>query len=372
MRAVVARDGRLELVDAPVPEPGPGELLVAVRAAGLNRADLLMVRGGYVVGRSLRPPATGTTGTTGTSGTTGTTGTSGTTGTTGTTGTEGTTGTSDEAPPPRPSVPMGGEVAGEVVAVGPGVDGVAVGQRVMAMTRGGYAEQAIVDAARAMPVPDALPWPEAGAFPVTFVTAHDALVSAGRLDAGATVLVNAASSGVGVAALQLARLFEAGTVVACSTSATKLERLGESGVPFDVGVVADDPGVVDAVLAATHGHGIDVVVDNVGGPAWATNLAAAALGGRIVSVGRLGGLQADVDLDEVARKRVSLVGVTFRTRSAEEARAVVASAARDLVPALEAGRLRVLVDRTFPLEEAAEAHAYLRRNEHLGKVVLVP
>jgi NADPH2:quinone reductase len=261
--------------------------------------------------------------------------------------------------------------AGGSGAGGFSVGGFSVGDAVMAMARGAYAELALVDAARAMPVPAGLGWEEAGAFPTTFITAHDALASAGRLQPGESVLVNAASSGVGVAALQLAHLLGAGRVLASSTSESKLAALHLRGVPFDVGVVAGDADVVASLLAATDGGGVELVIDSVGGPAWATNLAATALGGRIVSVGRVGGLTAEVNLDEVARKRVSLVGVTFRTRSADEARAVVAAAARDLVPALAAGRLQVLVDRTFPLEEAADAHAYLRRNEHVGKVVLL-
>jgi NADPH2:quinone reductase len=287
---------------------------------------------------------------------------------------------------------MGGELAGEVIAVGGPVDGgvergvdgeaergldggaagFAVGDRVMAMGRGAYAELAVVDAARTMAVPATVSWTEAGGFPTTFVTAHDALRSAGHVEAGSSVLVNAASSGVGVAALQLARLFGAGTLVASSTSAAKLDALRGRDVPFDVGVVADNPEIVEEVVAATGGRGVDVVIDSVGGPAWATNLGVAALGARIVSVGRVGGLVTEVNLDEVARKRVSLVGVTFRSRSSSEARAVIASAAADLVPALAEGRLHVVVDRTFPLEEAAAAHDYLRRNEHVGKVVLVP
>jgi NADPH:quinone reductase-like Zn-dependent oxidoreductase len=358
MRAVVAEAGRLELRELPDPEPGPGELLVRVRAAGLNRADVAVMRGAYVVGRSLgrsggRSPSQGS------------------------------------APrPARGPLPMGGEAAGVVVAVGPGVERFSTGDRVMAMCRGAFAELVRVDARRALPVPDRLSWEEAGGCPVTFVTAHDALASAGRLRPGEAVLVNAASSGVGVAALQLARLLGARTVVASSTSADKLEALRQAGVPFDTGLVAGDADFVERCLDATgqgstptvgdgdgageQPSGLDGVVDSVGGPAWAANLAVAALGGRLVWVGRLGGERAEVNLDEVARKRVSLVGVTFRTRSPDEAGAVVAAAAADVVPALADGRLRVLVDRTFPLEEAAAAEEHLHANRHVGKIVLVP
>jgi NADPH:quinone reductase-like Zn-dependent oxidoreductase len=359
MRAVVAEAGRIEVRDVPEPVAGPGELLVRVRAAGLNRADLAVVAGAYVVGRSLGSLAAPGGG----------------------------AGRGAEARS-RPA-PMGGEAAGEVVGVGPGVEAFGLGDRVMAMCRGAFAELVRIDARRALPVPERLSWEEAGACPVTFVTAHDALATAGRVRPGESVLVNAASSGVGVAALQLARLLGAGIVVASSTSAEKLDELRRAGLAFDAGLVAGAADFAETALGATRSPrpiaaepaggidaesagGIDVVVDSVGGAAWADNLAVAALGGRIVSVGRLGGERADVNLDEVARKRVSLVGVTFRTRSPGEAAAVVAAAATDVVPALADGRLRVLVDRTFPLGDAAAAEQYLHTNRHVGKVVLVP
>jgi NADPH:quinone reductase-like Zn-dependent oxidoreductase len=240
----------------------------------------------------------------------------------------------------------------------------------MAMVRGGYAEYVTVDARRALFVPDRLSWAEAGATPTTFCTAHDALATAGQLDSGEAVLVNAASSGVGVAALQLARLLGAGPVIGVSTSAGKLEALAEAGVGPDHGFLSDDPDIVDRVLEVTAGRGVHVTVDNVGGPAWPTNLAVAALGGRIVSVGRVGGNDATVNLDEVARKRVSLVGVTFRTRDAAQTAAVVSSFAVTGLSALADGRIRPLVHRTYPLEEAAAAQADLAANRHVGKLVL--
>lgn len=338
MRAIVARNGQIEVADRPEPVPGPNQLLVRMRGAALNRADVAMAAGAYRVGATLSAggPAT-----------------------------------------PPPEIVLGGDVAGEVVALGPGADApfatgtFAVGDRVMAMARGCYAEFVLVDAARAFPVPVNLSCAEAAAVPVTFCTAHDALRTAGRVVSGESVLVNAASSGVGVAALQLARLAGAGTIVACSTSAAKLDALAAAGIGFDAGVVAGDADVVGQIVAATGGKGVDVVIDSVAAAAWPTNLAAAALGGRIVQVGRLGGRLAEVDFDEVARKRVSLVGVTFRTRSAAEAGAVAAAFAADALPAFADGRLRALVDRTFPLEEAAHALAQLTTDQHLGKIVLV-
>ncbi len=322
MRAAVAENGQVRLTETPDPELRPGHLLVEVRGAGVNAADRLLI---------------------------------------------GATGAEDSAP----GVALGAEAAGTVAGVGEGVDGWAIGDRVMGLCRGGLADLVLMEAARALPVPENLSWAEAGGAPVCSLTAHDALVTAGRLRPGDTVLVNAASSGVGVAALQLARLLGAGTIVASSTRPAKLAALADHGIPFDVGVVAGADDTVARCLDATDGHGVDVVIDNVGAPAWPDHVAAAALGARIVSVGRLGGDVAAVSLGEVARKRVSVVGVTFRTRTTDDVAALIAAAVPDVVPALTDGRLRVLVDRTFPLDEVAEAEAYGGRHAHLGKVVVV-
>ncbi|MPY94160.1 MAG: alcohol dehydrogenase catalytic domain-containing protein, partial [Acidimicrobiia bacterium] len=210
MRAIVIEAGELVLRDLPEPAPGPGQMLVRVHAAGLNRADLVARRGAYVVGTSLRrtspaPPAAppgepaaapGEPAVAPGESTANRPGES----------------TSNRPGPERPVV-AGGEVAGEVVALGPDVGGFRVGDRVMAMVRGGYADYVVVEARRALFVPERLGWAEAAATPTTFCTAHDALATAGQLETGEAVLVNAASSGVGVAALQLARLLGASPVI---------------------------------------------------------------------------------------------------------------------------------------------------------------
>jgi NADPH2:quinone reductase len=330
MRAAVAEAGKVEVREVPVPEPGPGQLLLRVHAAGLNAADRLLIAGHYRVGASVRPPS---------------------------------------ASPAGP-VPVGTEAAGEVVAVGADVTGFASGDRVMAMGRGAFAEYAAFDAGRALHIPAGLGWVEAAAVPVVYATAHDALATAGRLVPGESVLVNAASSGVGVAVLQLARLLGAGLVIGTSTSPAKFDRLRAAGVPLDVALDGSAADLGEQLLAATGGEGVDVVVDSVGGTSWPSTLAAAALGGRVVSVGRLGGTRADVDLDELARKRVSLVGVSFRTRSGAAAAEVFAAAGPVVLPGLADGRLRVLVDRTFPLAEVASAEDHLGAGGHIGKVVL--
>jgi NADPH2:quinone reductase len=330
MLAVTIVDGRLELAELADPEPRPHEVVIGVRAAGLNRADLAVRRGLY---RTIAQP------------------------------------------PPGPQV-AGGECAGEVVAVGADVEAnreesgltpLRVGDRAMAMARGSYAEQVAVDARMAMPVPPDWSWEEAGAAPVTFVTAHDAIATAGRHEAGGSVLVNAASSGVGVAALQIARALGASPLIAVSRSQDKLDRMAAAGIAFDAGLLSTDPADVARVTAD---RGVDLVIDSVGAGTLMANVTAAALGGRIVSVGRLAGVRDELDLDELARKRISLVGVTFRTRSGDQARAVVATFWRALGPALHDGSLRPLVAETFPLQAAEAAQARLAENAHVGKVVL--
>lgn len=332
MRAVLVDPQRstiaVETVQDPV--PGPGQLLVRVRAAGLNRADLAVRAGGYRVG----------------------------------------TGRSVAAPS-RP-LRAGAELAGEVVAVGPGVADFAVGDAVMAQGSG-YAELATVEALLAMPKPSALSWEEAGALPVGLLTMHDALVTNGRWRPGETVLVNAVTSGVGVLCAQLALHLGAPLVLGTSTSPTKWEALRAAAGLDDERFVPVTPHDVAAqARVCTDDRGIDVIIDNVGAAAIATSLEAAAILGRIVQVGRLGGKHGTLDLDELARKRVSLIGVTFRTRTTEERLTVKRAAWGDLAGAVAAGVLRPPVHATFPLEQAEAAQEALARNEHVGKLVLTP
>ncbi|HET6875424.1 MAG TPA: zinc-binding dehydrogenase [Acidimicrobiales bacterium] len=310
------------------PVPGPGQLLVRVRAAGLNRADLLA--------RRAAPSTPGGAGR----------------------GTQ--------------SAIAGSEAAGEVVGVGPGVEGWAPGDRVMGRCRG-YAELATIDADVAMPVPAAMGWEEAGALPVAVMTMHDALRTNGGLAPGGTVLINAATSGVGVVGIRAASLLGASTVFATSRSSEKLDLVREFVEPLGSSLVTidtSDEDVATRVLEATEGRGVDVVVDNVGGTVLATNLAVCAITGRIVQVGRLGGRNDTIDLDELARKRIGLIGVTFRTRTAAEVADVVRRCMEDLGSRLMDCRPRI--DRVFPLSEARVAQDALARNQHVGKIVLVP
>jgi NADPH2:quinone reductase len=326
MRAAIVdpQSRSLEIREVPDPEARAGELLVRVRAAGLNRADLAARSGAYRVG--VRPTS--------------------------------------------PSGPFvgGGELAGEVVAVGSGVSGWSPGDRVMAMGAG-YAELARVDARLALPVPASYGWEEAGTTPVALLTAHDALVTNGALREGESVLVHAASSGVGVTALKLARHKRAGTVFGTSRSGWKLERLRDQGL--DVGIDTTRESIPAVVHAHTAQRGVDLVVDNIGAGVLGATLEAAAIRARIVQVGRLGGRRDELDLDELARRRISLIGVTFRTRSAEERALVVARCLEDVGDVLAAGAFRPLVDRTFKLDEVEAAQRALAENAHVGKIALV-
>ncbi|MDR0358830.1 MAG: zinc-binding dehydrogenase [bacterium] len=328
MRAILVDPARHVLEPATLPDPTPGQrqLLVQVRAGALNRADLATRAGTHVVG---------------------------------------------SGPAAQPFV-AGAELAGTVVEAGPGTDRWRPGDAVMAQGPG-YAELAVVDEELAMPVPAGLSWEEAGALPVALLTMHDAIASKGRLAAGEAVLVQAATSGVGTVGVALAAHLGAGLVLATSRSPAKFAALHDHLGTLPCPVVDVDTSVPDfapAVLEATGGRGADVIVDNVGAAVLAGNVEAAALRARIVQVGRLGGRTAELDLDELARKQVSLIGVTFRTRTAAERVEIVRRCLEDVGDHLE--RYRPRIERTFRLDEAAAAQDALATNAHVGKLVLVP
>jgi NADPH2:quinone reductase len=238
----------------------------------------------------------------------------------------------------------------------------------MAMCSGGYAEYVTVDYRLALPVPERLSWQEAATIPVAYMTEHDALITNAHLQAGESVLVNAASSGVGVAALQIAKLFGARPIIGTGGSPEKLAALAAFGMEH--GINYQQENVADAVLAATNGNGVDIVIDHVGAPLLQDHMRCMALKGRLIGVGRLGGRSTEIDLDLLALKRLRLIGVTFRTRTLDERIAIAQRCATDILPALADGRLRPLIDRTFPLDEALEAQGYMASNAHMGKIVL--
>ena len=321
MKAVVLTGEGLALHELPVPEPKPNEVLVKVAASGLNRADLIMAAG--------KPH-----------------------------GTLGGAGTI-----------AGLEWAGEVAAVGADVPEFRPGDQVMCSGAGGYAEYAVTDWGRVCPTPKASAGPiEAATLPIALQTMHDALVTNGRLAEGESVLIQGASSGVGIMAIQIARLKGAGTVIATSRDAGRRARLAEFGA--DLVLNPGDPDWVEQAREATGGKGVDLTIDQVSGALANQTMQAAAVLGRIVNVGRLGGFTAEFDFDLHALKRIDYIGVTFRTRTVDEVRAINAAMRADIWNAVEDGTLKLPIDRTFPLEQAAEAQAHMRANAHFGKIVL--
>lgn len=322
MKAVIVAPGadgptlRLETIRDP--EPGPHDLLVRVKAAGLNRADLARVQQHFAGG----------------------------------------------------DVNVAGlEAAGEVKAMGAEVRGFSIGDRVMAMCRDSYAEFALFDSRFAMRVPKGMSWEAAAATPTWYLTAHDAIVVNGEMRSGDAVLIQAAAAGVGLAGVQVAKAMGAGRVLGTSRDAAKLARLNSFGL--DVGINTSAQDFAAAAKAETGGRGVDVIMDNVGASVLKGNMEALAIGGRMVGVGRLGGKMAEIDLDLLALKRLKLIGVTFRTRGIEEKAELARRAMADLGPLIESGKLAPLVDKVFSLDEALAAQEYMKSNRHLGKIVLM-
>jgi NADPH:quinone reductase and related Zn-dependent oxidoreductases len=308
--------GKVEVQDIPVPEVGAGQVLVRVRAAGLNRGEINQAR-------ELRSGNT---------------------------------------------ITAGVELAGEVAQVGEGVKDWREGDRVMGHGKGCQAEYVIMDPLALMPVPENLSWVDAAAFPNVFITAHDAVVTNGELRKGESILVNGASGGVAMAAIQIASLLGAKPVIATSRSAAKLDKLSQFGV--DVGIDSSRESQLEVVMAATDKRGVDVIIDTVGGPVFEANMDSLAVKGRLVNIARLGSATAQIDLAKLWLKRLKLIGVTFRTRTEQERLECVQACARDLLPFLEAGRIRLPIDRTFAIDEIADAHAYMQLDQHVGKIVL--
>lgn len=321
MKAAVLGQNGVEVRDVPQPKPGPEQVLVRVRAAGLNRADLIMASG--------RP--------------------------------HGNAG--------GPGTVLGLEWAGEVVEVGSAVKNLKAGDRVMCSGNGGYAEYAVADWGRAAPIPaNNMSWEQAATLPVALQTMHNAIVTAGRLKAGESVVIQGASSGVGLLGMQIAKHMGAKLVVGTSTNAERRAKLKDFGA--DLAVDSKDPKWVDQVLEATGGKGVDLIVDQISGYVANDNLRAAKVLGRIVNVGRLGGFKGEFDYDLHALRRIDYIGVTFRTRSVEEVREITRLMRQDLWSAVEAGKLQLPIDKTFPLADAAAALAHMKANAHLGKIVL--
>ncbi|WJR80791.1 zinc-binding dehydrogenase [Bradyrhizobium sp. NP1] len=320
MRAYIYGPDGPAIADVARPAPKGTQVLVRVRACGLNRADLGMTKGH-------RHGSAGGVG----------------------------------------SV-LGMEWAGEVAELGPEAKGVAIGDRVMGSGAAAFAEYALADHGRLFKIPAAMSFPEAATLPVALATMHNAVVTEGRLQAGQSVLIQGASSGVGLMAMQIATLKGAKPVIGSSTDAMRRGRLKEFGA--DLAIDSSDPGWVDQVLNATGGEGVDLIVDQVSGKVASQNLAATKIKGRIVNVGRLGGTRAEFNFDLHAVRRITYVGVTFRTRTIEEIRAIFDAVKKDIWPAVESRKLALPVDKVFAFDDIGKAFAHMEANKHLGKIVV--
>jgi len=308
----------LALREAPVPAASAGQVLVHLHAAGLNRGEFIAAHGLHGKGG-----------------------------------------------PPKSA---GAEGAGEIVALGAGVANLKAGDRVMGRCAGAFAEYALMDAREAIAMPQGLLWEQGAAIPLTFMVVHDMLIEQGRLARGEWLLVTGISSGVGVAALQTAKVLGA-RVVGTSGSQGKLDRL--QAVGLDVGLCTRSADFSEAVMKATDGRGVNLVVNNVGGSMFAECVRSLAFQGRFATVGYVDGvLQAEIDVEALHAKRLTLFGVSNKLRNAEQRAGTARGFVADLLPMFADGRLRPVIDRVFPFDQLPAAKAYMESNAHLGKIVV--
>jgi NADPH:quinone reductase len=310
---------QLRLAKRPVPRPGDEEVLVRVAAAGVNRPDVMQRQGRY--------------------------------------------------PPPAGASDLPGlEIAGEIVALGPKVSGLSLGDQVTALLPGGgYAAYAIAAAPLCLPVPAGISMVEAAAIPETFFTVWTNLFDRGRCKPGDTVLIHGGTSGIGTAAVQLATAWGA-RVYATAGSDDKARACERLGAVRGINYRTED--FVEVLRAETAGKGVDVVLDMVAGSYVARNLEVAALEGRIVVISLLGGSRAEVNMGVIMTKRLTLTGSTLRARSVAQKAEVAAAVRKNIWPLLAAGRVRPVISATFPLADAAEAHRLMETSNHIGKIVL--
>jgi NADPH2:quinone reductase len=238
----------------------------------------------------------------------------------------------------------------------------------MGRAPGSYAEVVALNPVHLMRIPESLSWAEAASIPNVFVTAHDALATAAEFKRGESVMITAAASGVGTAAIKLARYLGAQTIIATTRAVAKCANLIQLGA--DLAIDVSKPNWIDQVMAVTEKRGVDVIIDNVGGPMLADNIRALAIKGRLVSVGRNAGNVGQCDLDQVAFKRVSIIGVTFRTRTPQESLLCSERFAAACLDSFRTGALKPVLDRTFPFDKIADAHAYMLSDAQVGKIVL--
>jgi NADPH2:quinone reductase len=312
-------DYRLVLGDAPTPAPGKGEVLIKVAAAGVNHADISQAKGMY-------------------------------------------------PPPPGASTILGMEVSGTVEALGDGASGWQVGDAVCALIPGGgYTQYAVAPARSVLPVPEGVTLVEAAALPEVHFTVWTNLIDTARLKDGERVLIHGGSSGIGTAAIQLCAA-RGHQVFATAGSAEKCAACERLGAHKAINYREQD--FVEIVKAETGGKGVDVILDMVGGAYIQRNMSAAAIWGRIVNIAYQGGMQADVNFAPMLMKRLSLLATTLRARSNDEKGAIRDAVLREVWPLVEAGKVKPVIDRAFPLGDAQEAHARMAKSAHIGKLLL--
>ncbi len=311
---------RMRLGEAPAPRPAPHEVLIRVAATSVNRPDVIQREGNY-------------------------------------------------PPPPGESEILGLEAAGTIEAVGSDVRDLTPGQRVAALLGGGgYAELAVVDARHVLPLPDSITFEEAACICEAYITAFLNLFIGARLADGEWVLLHGGGGGVTTAAMQLVAALAPASRMIVTASKGKLERVAELGAH----TVADyrNEDFVDAVSRATSGRGVDVILDHIGGPYLERNMRALAANGRIALIGIMGGRKAEIDLGRLLVKRQEIIGSVLRPRPADEKARIIARFREAVMPLFATRRIVPLIDRVYPLEEAAEAHRRMERGEHFGKIVL--
>ena len=305
--------------ERPLPVPGHGEVLVKVAAAGINRPDVFQRKGLY-------------------------------------------------PPPPGASDILGLEVSGEVVALGDAVSGLKLGDKVCGLLAGGgYAEYAVIPELQCLPVPGELSMLEAAALPETYFTVWSNVFDRGGLKAGETILIHGGSSGIGTTAIQLAAAMGA-TVYATAGTDEKCRACEALGATLAVNYKEQD--FVEVFQEATDGRGVDLILDMVAGSYLERDVTLAAVDGRIVIIAFLGGTRADMDWRPVMVKRLTITGSTLRPRSVEEKGEIAASLREQVWPLLESGRIRPVISKVFPLEQAAKAHALMESSKHIGKIIL--
>jgi NADPH2:quinone reductase len=310
---------QLKLAQRPVPRPGDEEVLVRVAAAGVNRPDVMQRQGRY-------------------------------------------------PPPPGASDLPGLEIAGEIVALGPKVSTLSVGDKVTALLAGGgYAAYAVAAAPLCLPIPDGISMAEAAAIPETFFTVWTNLFDRGRCNAGDVVLIHGGTSGIGTTAIQLAAAWGA-RVFATAGSDDKARVCEKLGAVRGINYRTED--FVEVMRAETQGQGVDVILDMVAGSYVARNLDIAALEGRVVVISLLGGAKAEINMGLILTKRLTLTGSTLRARTVAQKAQVAAAVRKNVWPLLASGRVRPVIHATFPLADASDAHRLMETSNHIGKIVL--